>query len=168
MSSIFPIIVLVLFIGCAAPPRAITLSELSTTPEQYLDSTITFSGQVKESSYREGHYYAGSRSRLYLTITDGVRDIYGYMEGYDKGRVLRAVKLTEKAKKEEGEVTVTGRLTGLAPQTEVKFDRIRYKGEGVLISEDYFSSYRSSPHYGHHWHYPYGLFRHHRFGGYCD
>ncbi|MFQ5863344.1 MAG: hypothetical protein ACE5IC_09530, partial [Candidatus Brocadiales bacterium] len=154
MSKLLLIITLTFFIGCAAPQRAVTLSELATTPELYLDSTVTFSGLVKESGFTEGRYYARTRNRLYLTITDGTRDVYGYMEGYNKGRILRAVRLAERAEEEEGQVTITGKLTGLAPWTELKFNRLQYKDESVEIMKSYLYTYPGDPHYGHRWHYP--------------
>lgn len=168
MSTLGLIVILAFIVGCATPPRTVTLSELAASPELYRGSDVSFSGLVKEIHFKEGYYYDDTKNRLYLTITDGNRDVYGFMEGYNKGRILRAVRLAERAKEEEGQVTVTGRLVGLGPETRLKFNRIQYGDQSVLIVEGPLYTYPGDPHYGHRWHYPYSMFRHRRHRYFCD
>lgn len=168
MSILVFIVILTFLAGCAAPPRAVTLSELAANPGLYRGSAVSFNGLVKKSHFREGRYYDDTENRLYLTVTDGNIDIYGFMEGYDKGRILRAVRLAERAKEEQGQVTVTGRLAGPGPEARLRFNRIQYGDESVLIVEGPLYTYPGDPHYGHRRHYPYSIFRRHRHRHFCD
>jgi hypothetical protein len=161
------IIVLVSFLGCATPPRLATISELTTHPELYFDSTVSVSGVIKDAEYREGHYYNNTENVLCMTITDGTLDIYGYMAGYDKGRVQRAVRLAERAQKEKGWVTLTGRVVSFNPE-RFMFDSIQYDGDGILITRNPLNIYPGDPHYGHRWHFPNQIFRRHAHRGRCD
>lgn len=163
MLGLFLVLVVTLFPGCATP-QAVTLSQLTTTPELYRNKTVEFSGMVKESSYQ-----ANGKSRLDLTVTDGAQEIYCYKESYNKRVISRAARLTAGAKNEEGQISVIGTVRAPAPRINLELQILKYKGESVNLSlSNYDYGY---PYYPYNWSAPLlHPYRHHphRYRRPCD
>lgn len=138
MSRLF-ILLLVFLFGCAAPPKVVTLSEVTRSPELYKNVSVQFAGLVKENNFVESFL-----SRWELLITDGQTELYCFKTGYNRSLLRRGYSLAEEAKKEEGTVSVTGRLVSLhgiktGPNLEVQ--RLSYKGKSVNVETADYPSY---------------------------
>ena len=142
------ILLLISLFGCAAPPKLVTLSEVTRSPELYKNVSVQFAGLVKENNLVES-----SLSRWELLVTDGQTELYCFKAGYNRSLLSRGARLAEEAKGEEGTVTVTGRLVSLhgiktGPNLEVQ--RLSYKGKSVDVeTADYPVYYYYGPRYPH-------------------
>ncbi len=142
------ILFLVFLSGCAAPPpRIVALSELALNPELFKNTTVQFTGFVKENKYIEMVL-----GRWELTVTDGQYEIYCFKEGYNLSLLRHGAKLAEEAKEGEGAVTVTGKpilLHGLRPMSALEIERLNYKDISVYVKPaDYPLYYYYGPYYG--------------------
>lgn len=125
MLGLFLVLVITILTGCAAP-QAVTLSQLTTTPELYKNKAVQFRGMVKEYSYQ-----ANGKARLDLTITDGTQEVYCYKESYNQRLISLAARLTKRAKEEEGQISVTGIVRAYGPRTDLELQILEYKGKPV-------------------------------------
>lgn len=139
------IFLLVFLLGCAVPPKAVTLSEVAVNPGLYRDTAVQFSGLVKENKYVET-----TLGSWELLITDGQNELYCFKLGYDRSLLRHGVKLAEEARGEEGVVAVTGKLTPQEMRTSptLEIQKLAYKGKSVDVeTADYPDYYYNYPGY---------------------
>ena len=128
MLGLFLVLEVTLLTGCATP-KAVTLSQLATTPELYRNKAVQFLGMVKESSYQ-----VNGKVGLDLTVTDGTQEVHCYKESYNQRVMNLAARLTKRAKEEEGQIAVTGIVRAHDPRTDLELQILEYKGKSVDIS----------------------------------
>lgn len=160
MLGLFLALVITILTGCAAP-QAVTLSQLTTTPELYRNKAVHFGGMVKASGVS---FPADGKTRLDLTITDGTQEVYCYKESYNQRVMNLAARLTEKAKDEEGQISVTGIVRAYGLRTDLELQTLEYKGKPVDLSFESYEYYRYPYHPYWNWSAPLGRhpFRHWR------
>ncbi|HHT9119762.1 MAG TPA: hypothetical protein ACFYD3_04350 [Candidatus Hypogeohydataceae bacterium YC41] len=149
------IFLLISLVGCATPPRAVTLSEVAKNPLLYKNTPIQFAGLIKENHYSENFL-----GRWEVLVTDGQTELYCFKKGYNLGLLRRGAKLADEAKEEEGTVSVTGRLVTLHTIKEtptLEIQRLSYKGKSVNVETadypDYY--YGRYPYYPGYYYYPF-------------